>query len=337
MPGYFTHYLFGCKTLSVLDNTLGELITGEYRTAFNLGAQGPDIFFFYRAWPWTKTDGIDKTGGMLHDGGICNFFKLALEYIRKQDIRDRGLLEAYLCGFICHYVLDCAAHPFIFNRSGFALEDASQAKKYSTYHVRYETAVDVLMLQRELSLTPYAANAPALIAITGGQTRSIGEMLASTISRAYGVQRSATEVVTAIQDMHRIFTLLRDKHGIKKFLFSSFEAIIGKPGLVSAIIYPTAIKDGIDYLNLSHTGWYLPWDKTAPRHESLPELIEKAVPESKTLCEAADGYLQGRMDLSSVLELLGNRNFGTGLDAGADVPFLYHDCVYEASARTGDR
>jgi hypothetical protein len=337
MPGFFTHYLCGAKTLAVLECSTLRAVMEKYRTLFNLGAQGPDIFFFYRAWPWTGSRGIDKTGGMMHSRDIQSFFSNALEHIRKQDVRTQDLLKAYLCGFICHYALDCAAHPFIFYKSGFAQGEPSQAKKYTTFHTLYETALDVLMLERELSAVPYDMNAPALIRITDLQAQAVGEMMAAAINQSYGVERKAEEVMTAIKDMRNIYSLLREKHGLKKMLFSRMEALVGNPGLVSAIIYPTRIDDGIDYLNLSHTAWYLPWDAAVPHHESFPELFGLAVAEGKALCEAANAALLGMADPATVIKLMCNRNFSTGLDCCADVELKYHDCVYESKDKKAGR
>ena len=49
MPALYAHDRFGRKVLEQLDGELFDIIS-KYYTQFQIGLQGPDIFFFYKAY-----------------------------------------------------------------------------------------------------------------------------------------------------------------------------------------------------------------------------------------------------------------------------------------------
>ena len=46
MPGFTTHYLFGVKAYNDLPNNYLKHVISKYRWLYQLGLQGPDIFFY---------------------------------------------------------------------------------------------------------------------------------------------------------------------------------------------------------------------------------------------------------------------------------------------------
>ena len=47
MPGFTTHYLFGVKAYNDLPNNYLKHVISKYRWLYQIGLQGPDIFFIY--------------------------------------------------------------------------------------------------------------------------------------------------------------------------------------------------------------------------------------------------------------------------------------------------
>ena len=47
MPGFTTHYIFGMKAYNDLPNNQLKRIIAKYRWLYQLGLQGPDMFFYY--------------------------------------------------------------------------------------------------------------------------------------------------------------------------------------------------------------------------------------------------------------------------------------------------
>ena len=48
MPGFVTHYVFGLKAVKIFDSStvLADYIN-EHRQVYDMGLQGPDMFFYY--------------------------------------------------------------------------------------------------------------------------------------------------------------------------------------------------------------------------------------------------------------------------------------------------
>lgn len=46
MPGFTTHYIFGMKAYNDMPNSQLKHIVAKYRWLYQLGLQGPDIFFY---------------------------------------------------------------------------------------------------------------------------------------------------------------------------------------------------------------------------------------------------------------------------------------------------
>ena len=107
MPAIYAHDRFGAKVSELVNGQLKDTIHAHY-TQFQIGLQGPDIFFFYR--PWSKNK-VNQYGTHLHGISAYPFFKHALLVVRK---KGRGSKEyAYLIGFICHFILDSECHPYV--------------------------------------------------------------------------------------------------------------------------------------------------------------------------------------------------------------------------------
>ena len=105
MPNYFAHLLFGAKMLKQLPEEAAAPIRAQ-REAFNLGCLGPDPLFFYRpVLPnAARREGLE----MHHESAAPVFARLARAL-------GSGIPEAegYAAGFLCHFALDAACHPYV--------------------------------------------------------------------------------------------------------------------------------------------------------------------------------------------------------------------------------
>ena len=110
MPGFTTHYIFGMKAYNDLPNNQLKLIIAKYRWLYQLGLQGPDMFFYNI--PLLRHRDYRNVGSYMHEHHIRDFFECYLhnlsEITSKQQ-REEGL--AYFCGFLCHYIGDSICHP----------------------------------------------------------------------------------------------------------------------------------------------------------------------------------------------------------------------------------
>lgn len=85
MPAIYAHDRFGEKAAKKLDGELKRFVF-EYYPQFEIGLQGPDIFFFYR--PYMKNK-IVKYGHHLHAISAKPFFEHAMKVINKRWKRQR--------------------------------------------------------------------------------------------------------------------------------------------------------------------------------------------------------------------------------------------------------
>ena len=107
MPAYYAHHRFGAAVAELLDGELKKTVVA-HRPQFDIGLQGPDIFFFYR--PYTKNK-VVKYGNGLHHVSAITFFRRAVRIVRKSGRNSREY--AYLLGFLCHFILDSECHPYV--------------------------------------------------------------------------------------------------------------------------------------------------------------------------------------------------------------------------------
>lgn len=328
MPNIITHYLCGAKTWELLSDHQLKNIIAQNRQAFNLGTQGPDILFYYRVWPWTKDDGINKIGEMMHRHQVNAFFSHALSYIIKQYPGEKNMLTAYLCGYACHYALDFLTHPYVFYKTGFVRPGEPPTSKFTAYHRVFETNLDVCMLKLVLGKRPAEIEIGRLLQVSPQDALKIGGLYQTALG-ACGMSITPRQTSRAIQDMILVQRVFRDKFGIKKALLSRIEKILGQYPLISGMIYPLSVSHEETYLNLDHRPWRLPWDPASAITASFPEMFSQAAAEAKELALAILSFLTGQIEMEHVLARLGNRSFSTGLDCSGNPNFIVYDCIFE--------
>jgi len=125
MPASYAHDRFGNDVLRLLPADLRTLLESE-KAIYDIGVQGPDIFFYYRP---LLPGPVKKVGGLIHAESGRAFFTDAFRVLREKQaeqaeeslrtdrwsvpsVRDASL--AYVCGCLCHFVLDSHCHPAVF-------------------------------------------------------------------------------------------------------------------------------------------------------------------------------------------------------------------------------
>lgn len=78
MPAFYAHKRFGAQIAGKIPESLESIIRTNY-TAYAIGLQGPDIFFYYRPFYINK---IIKTGVGLHHAPAREFFEHALTVLK---------------------------------------------------------------------------------------------------------------------------------------------------------------------------------------------------------------------------------------------------------------
>lgn len=116
MPSSITHEMIAREAEKLLPDELQRAIelAPDY---FFLGAQGPDLFFFYQ--PLNKRE--YNLGKTLHRGRLFVWFSALLESLKSRTGEDFDKCLSYALGFCSHLAADVAFHPFVYaylNKTG---------------------------------------------------------------------------------------------------------------------------------------------------------------------------------------------------------------------------
>ncbi len=122
MPDYFTHAILADYIYEKLPKSYRERITDK--KLYAVGAQGGDVFFFYRADFSTANEG-KKLHRMQPEqlfSALCN------------------VQPSYAAGFAAHYALDCTIHPAVYS--------FQEGKSSPLAHVNFEKDLGLYVSRR---------------------------------------------------------------------------------------------------------------------------------------------------------------------------------------------
>ena len=136
MPAIYAHKRFGERVFEFLPLRLQEAFA-PYKDCFLLGCVGPDILFYHHP---LKANETQKRALQIHYDSAKNFFVSAAKKICAEPVEsfENTALAAYTAGFICHFTLDNACHPRVYE-----LEDTGVS------HARIESEFDKHILRKE--------------------------------------------------------------------------------------------------------------------------------------------------------------------------------------------
>jgi len=132
MPATYAHYQFGKKVYKALPKEIKEIIK-ENKPAYLLGLHGPDLVFYYR--PLGKNR-VNQLGVRMHREKAVDFFEKARAVYQE---RPSYVLLSYLCGFLCHFMLDSECHPYIGN----------YMDEHALGHMEIETDFDRFLMEED--------------------------------------------------------------------------------------------------------------------------------------------------------------------------------------------
>lgn len=182
MPAIYAHHAFGREVKKKLP-ALEKALIRKYPEYFEIGLQGPDILFFYRFYEKNK---VNKTGYRIHEEKAALFLEKGRRVIKEKGISSPE--GAYLLGFLCHFMLDSACHPYV----------AEQMEKHQIGHVALESEFEKYMLRRD---------GKDALSYPMGWLVPAGRGLAGSIAPFYeGI--SEKEIEKSLRDMKRCKTVL---------------------------------------------------------------------------------------------------------------------------------
>ncbi|MCL1883187.1 MAG: zinc dependent phospholipase C family protein [Defluviitaleaceae bacterium] len=308
MPGFLTHYIAGKAALQGVSPQIQEIINADERL-YNLGTQGPDIFFYYLPGQLRKRSrGIAQ---QMHLSGLGLFLAYMAKLAKEAETPERETIFAYTAGFMLHYSLDCNAHPYVYAVTHN--ENATKIKN-SAKHRQLETAIDVAMLNMVSGKKPAGISQWELINAEKCGLSGAAEALSQSVAAIYNRDVPPKIVTRAMKYTINFTRILQSKNGRRKRFMQLVENMTIREHLFSSMIHMQELSNENDYLNIKKAPWHSPWESEGETHnDSFMERYNLAVDEGIQMLEALHSYVYGDLPIEKLAEILGNRSLKTGL------------------------
>ena len=306
MPGFITHYLGGQSALETAGPSIRDYIA-PMTPLFNLGTQGPDIFFYYISGFITKR--VRGIGTQMHNRDLGLFFMRLADTLKdSKRPADREVIFAYTAGFLTHYAVDVRTHPYVFSQTH---EPPTPKIKEATRHRHFETSIDVLML-RHHNRQPSDYKLWELISPEKLHMKMTAAAAGAAIRQVYDRDIRIGDVYRAMSQMAKFTKHLQSKNGRRKRLLQRVEGMTVGSHIISALIHMQEVTDGCDYLNLKKAGWSPPWAPDDTRTSSFPELFEAAVKDAAQMIQSLYDYMHNGLPRDRLAAVIMNRSLKTG-------------------------
>ncbi|SDJ89370.1 zinc dependent phospholipase C family protein [Sediminibacillus albus] len=289
MPNIWTHILF-CEEIA--DSLQKNTPYIQQEVYMNLGAQGPDPFFYHNFWPWKKESDVNKIGTVLHTEKCGEFL---IDLICQATLASSEV-QAYVFGFVTHHILDRNAHPYIHYKAGYDGHN----------HQRLEVIIDTLMTEKLRHLKTWKAPVYKEIDAGNRMDQTVADFLDNTIRKHYKQSTAGIPekyIQHSYRDMKLALRILYDPNGWKNSLF---------PSLVSAFSH-RPVETDIDYLNEGNDTWFHPATKEASQ-ESFLQLYDKARNEGIEIMNEVLSYWKepAQSKEAKLTALIDNISYDTG-------------------------
>ena len=208
MPSAYAHYKFGKEVYRALPQELRQIIK-ENRAAYLIGLHGPDLLFYYH--PCCKNR-INQLGVKMHRQLASDFFNHArIVYQEKPSY----VLLSYLCGFLCHFMLDSECHPYI----------SRYMEEHQLGHLEIETDFDRMLLTED-GLDPVTSNCTRHLIRDLDTEEAIASVLGVT----------ADQVDTCILGFHKTIRLFQCPSAAKGHFLKGFFTLVGQKKGIGGLV-----------------------------------------------------------------------------------------------------
>ena len=322
MPGFTTHYILGMKAYNDLPNNQLKYIIAKYRWLYQLGLQGPDMFFYNI--PILRHQDYRNVGSYMHEHHIRDFFECylrRLSQISSRQQREEGL--AYFCGYLGHYIGDSICHPYVYGRIGYDVKNPSNHTH--GLHAALENDIDALLLMKYKKKKPSQFNQAATICLNGMETQFISRFLSECINEVYYPITYSNNFQVTPRMMHRSILAMRfgcrtlaDPSGKKRSRIAFVENLFLRNPIASTKLVTDEVSDPRKCLNLDHEIWCNPWDRRLASKASFPDLFRQALLKCCNVYAIINADItrnepMKEQDFGRLLDELGSYSYHSGL------------------------
>jgi hypothetical protein len=266
VPGLFTHY-FGARDVAP-DLKID-------RSAFYLGAVGPDAMYFHRALPFMFGRSLRKCGSAMHRVDPDSVFAAMADFAAQKSGEERLLALSFAMGFISHYALDSVTHPFVFYFSPEYLRQHRLRHCNGFAHNLIEHEIDTLLLWRFDGLTVADFDPETCVPASDPALQICAESLQYTCCKLLGCTYGVSSFRQAYTDTVKVSRFLHDKAGGKRRFIQRLERVLHTGPALSSLIWSLKADDW-DYLNEKGEQWYNPTSPEKKYTDSFLQLYKRA-------------------------------------------------------------
>lgn len=326
MPGFTTHYLFGVKSYNDLPNNYLKHVISKYRWLYQIGLQGPDIFFYNI--PILRHRDYRNVGSYMHEYHVNLFFRNCLREISRITSRQqKEQAVSYFAGYLCHYIADSICHPYVYGRIQY--ETGGKASQFHGLHAKLENDIDLLLLRKFKHKKPSEFNQAATICLNGQETQFLSHYLSRCINDTYypiteknNFQVTEGMVFRSIYAIRFGGRLLSDPAGHKRDTIRFVESMFLKHPIASEKLVTDDMPKGVrNTLNLDHETWTNPWNRQLASSASFVDLYHQTLQKCNLVYYHLNLLLTGpspseESNWEPLLGELGNYSYHSGLDVG---------------------
>ena len=310
MPATITHAFFAKDIYDILPEDISDNIDLPRLKMFG---QSMDSLMFYNLFSILPGKEIRKFQGYFHENNTRDFFINLLEYMKKNNIKDRDTYS-FLVGLICHYALDSTVHPYVVYKTGRFDKRNPSTYKYNNVHALMESFIDNDMVLRREKTNPYYFDFISYCFDTINFSKDLENTIDYTFYKTFKRRGFSKIYYKSLKQMKWALRLFRkDRFGIKKFIYQLVDTFTPRSAYrFEAISYHVPLTDTHNYLNNDHTMWRNPSDYDMTSTESFVDLYLKAIQKAKNIINKSFDYLDGKkVDLEKVFD---NSSYINGLD-----------------------
>ena len=323
IPNVVTHGLMALDVFNELEQSTVQVAIDAHPKAFLLGSNGPDMLFYYKAFPWQDqklNKHVKEFGDAVHREHINDFYNHALGFILKtKDEHRKTVLISYMAGHFLHWSLDTLAHPFVFYRSG-PLKGKS---KY--WHYRYESMLDALMVTYVKKRDMKSLKAYRFVDVSDDEKRIISSFYQQMLADVFGIYTKPEIIASSISSFKSMLKFLYDPRNLITPLIEKLENKMAEPWAFTSHIVNSDIDAKFDVLNLRRDTWANPTDQVDISNQSFIDLYNESIDLGVELLKEFDEALLGKRD--NFDDLLENRQYLTGRKVGLEMK--YYDSIYD--------
>lgn len=305
MPDIIAHYRLGAAAYKLLaPDARGHI----RRAIYDHATAGPDIWFSYRFWSGKQQQGKPERGNIMQHTRTGEFLLSLAAQAKQSPAKDE--LFSYLAGFLCHYALDRAAHPYIIYRSG-TYDGTPQTLACRGNHMWLEHALDRRALRgwgKSLWSSPIVTRIFRLRALP----HSMREGLDAAYRDVYGWENAWEDLNRGAYDQRRFYVLAQDPCGLLDAVLRRVDNGASRRDL-TAMSYHGKDCAGVDIANEARAEWRHPNDPSVVSHESFDDLLARVAQDAARMIDAGWAYISGAEN-DPPASAFGDMSYETGFD-----------------------